>query len=65
VNRAVSPTVTAFSIDPGNPSGTNRTIDITVLANVSLTRLSNATVRTQVAITGRDTSFGFPATECA
>jgi prepilin-type N-terminal cleavage/methylation domain-containing protein len=65
VNRAVSPTVTAFSIDPGNPSGTNRTIDITILANVSLTRLSNATVRTQVAITGRDTSFGFPATECA
>jgi prepilin-type N-terminal cleavage/methylation domain-containing protein len=65
VNRAVSPTVAAFAVDPGNPSGTNRTIDITILSNVSLSRVPNATVRTQVAITGRDTSFGFPASECA
>jgi type II secretory pathway pseudopilin PulG len=65
VNRAVSPTVAAFALDPGNPAGTNRTIDVTVLANVSLSRTPNATVRNQVAITGRDTSFGFPATECA
>ncbi len=64
VNRATSPTVTAFSLDPGNPSGTNRTVDITITANVSLTRTPNATVRMQAAITGRDTSYGFPATEC-
>jgi prepilin-type N-terminal cleavage/methylation domain-containing protein len=68
-NRNVPSPVTAFSLDPGNPNyGTsnaiNRTIDITLLANVSLTRLPNATVRTSFAVTGRDTSYGFPASEC-
>jgi Tfp pilus assembly protein PilW len=65
VNRSTSPTVTAFALDPGNPAGTNRTVDITLLANGSLTRLPNATIRTSFAVTGRDTSYGFPPTECA
>ena len=64
VNRSTSPTVAAFAVDPGNPSGTNRTVDITLLANVSLTQLPNATVRMGFAVTGRDTSYGFPASEC-
>ena len=65
VNRSVSSPVTAFAVDPGNTvSGTYRTIDITLLANVSLTRVPNATVTTQLALTGRNTSYGFPASEC-
>lgn len=65
VNRSVSSPVTAFTLDSGNPSGVNRTIDIMLLSNQSLTRLPNATVRMQLAVTGRNTSYGFPATECA
>jgi type II secretory pathway pseudopilin PulG len=70
VNQTVSSPVTAFALDPGNPnygtsSSVNRAVDITLLANTDRSHYTNATVRMQLAITGRDTSYGFPATECA
>jgi prepilin-type N-terminal cleavage/methylation domain-containing protein len=65
VNRSVSPTVPAFALDANNPAGTNRMVDIVLLSNVSLTQTPNATVRLQLAITGRNTSFGFPSSICS
>ena len=70
VNRTSS--TTAFTLDPNNPSGTScattsvcRTIDIVILADVNPTVTPNASVRLELAITGRNTSYGFPSTPCS
>jgi len=63
VNRTNN--VTAFTLDPNNPSGTNRTIDIVILSDVNPTVTPNATVRLELAVTGRNTSYGFPSTPCS
>jgi Tfp pilus assembly protein PilW len=68
VNRSNG--VTAFTLDPNNPgygtsSAVNRTIDIVIQADVNPTVTPNATVRLELAVTGRNTSYGFPSTPCS
>jgi prepilin-type N-terminal cleavage/methylation domain-containing protein len=65
VNRVVSPAVTAFSrSDPTSATG-GRIVYITLLVNNQYSTHPNETVRIQQAITGRNTSYGFPADVCS
>ena len=65
VNRVVSPTVTAFSrSDPASATG-GRIVNITLLVNDNYAQHPNETVRIQQAITGRNTSYGFPVNVCS
>jgi prepilin-type N-terminal cleavage/methylation domain-containing protein len=59
VNRAVSPTVNAFSL-----SSTARTITVTFLVNDDLANEPTATQRIQASLTGRNTSFGYSSNVC-
>ena len=61
VNRAVSPQVTAFTLD----ATTSRTATVTFLVNSDLTHSPSGTIRLQTSITGRNTSFGYPLQVCA
>jgi Tfp pilus assembly protein PilW len=70
VNRSVSPAVQAFSLDTdplkgyNATSGTSRTVNVVFLANAYLSTVPNGTVRIEVAMTGRGTSYGFPPAVC-
>jgi prepilin-type N-terminal cleavage/methylation domain-containing protein len=60
INREVSPQVGAFTLDP-----TGRTVTVRFLVNTQPGTAANATQDLQSAVTGRNTSFGFPADVCA
>jgi len=65
VNRLTSPTVAAFSrSDPASATG-GRVVNITLLVNNEYALHPNETVRIQQAITGRNTSYGFPVNVCS
>lgn len=55
--------VPAFVLDP-DPSKGGRTVDITILVNNRLAGQPGQTIRIQTAITGRNTSYGFPEGVC-
>ena len=59
VNRLGGTPTPAFSLD-----STGRTITLTFLVNTDLTGAPNATERLKSAITGRNTSFGYPINVC-
>jgi type II secretory pathway pseudopilin PulG len=71
VNRTSN--TTAFSLDTDAARGyttgggytTSRTINVVLLANLFPSTLSTGTIRTEVALTGRNTSYGFPPTACS
>lgn len=64
VNRVVTPQVPAFTrSDPASATG-GRIVFITLLVNNRYSTRPNETVRIQAAITGRNTSYGFPQDVC-
>jgi len=65
VNKQVTPTVPAFVIDP-DPNKGGRTLNVVLLVNEDLQGdLTTGTVKIQSALTGRNTSYGFPTAVCA
>jgi len=69
VNRDPSINVTAFSMDTDASKGwdgtTGRAVNMVIMANDYLSSLPNATVRIELAVTGRNTSYGFPSNVCS
>jgi prepilin-type N-terminal cleavage/methylation domain-containing protein len=63
VNYVVSPEVPAFSIDP-DPDKGNRMIGVVLLVNGAYEAHPNQTVRIQVGVTGRNTSYGYLTSRC-
>lgn len=63
VNRDVSPAVPAFELDPEASKG-GRTVNAVLVVNGDLSDEPSATVRVQTALTGRNTSLGFPHEVC-
>jgi prepilin-type N-terminal cleavage/methylation domain-containing protein len=59
INRTGGSPTPAFSLDP-----TGRTITVTFLVNIDEAGSPNATQRIRSAITGRNTSFGYPINVC-
>ena len=65
VNKQVTPTVPAFVIDP-DPNKGGRTVNVVLLVNEDMNGdVSTGTVKIQSALTGRNTSYGFPTSVCA
>jgi hypothetical protein len=65
VNKQVDPDVPAFVIDP-DPNNGGRTVNVVLLVNEDPQGdLSSGTVKIQSALTGRNTSYGFPTSVCA
>jgi type II secretory pathway pseudopilin PulG len=65
VNRAVDPEEPAFVLDP-DPNTGGRTVNVVFLVNEDLNGdLSTGTVKIQGALTGRNTSYGFPVGVCS
>lgn len=65
VNRAVDPEEPAFVLDP-DPNKGGRTVNVVFLVNEDLNGdLSTGTVKIQGALTGRNTSYGFPVGVCS
>jgi prepilin-type N-terminal cleavage/methylation domain-containing protein len=64
-NQVVSPQVPAFSLDPDTNKG-GRTMIITLLVNTNTTSntANGNTVKFQLSVTGRNTSYGYPSTVC-
>jgi len=63
VNRAVSPQVTAFTLE--DPLGGGRTVGIKLLANPDLNSRPALTTQVELSSTGRNTSYGFPQNVCS
>jgi hypothetical protein len=63
VNRALSPAVPAFALDP-DPNKGGRTVNIVLMMNNDLAGRPNETLKVQSALTGRNTSYGFPVSVC-
>jgi type II secretory pathway pseudopilin PulG len=67
VNRALTPAVPddyrAFELDP-DPNKGGRTVNIVLMMNNDLANRPNETVKIQSALTGRNTSYGFPVSVC-
>lgn len=63
VNRALSPAVPAFALDP-DPNKGGRTVNIVLMMNNDLANRPNETLKVQSALTGRNTSYGFPISVC-
>jgi prepilin-type N-terminal cleavage/methylation domain-containing protein len=63
VNRALSPQVRAFALDP-DPNKGGRTVNIVLMMNNDLANRPNETVKIQSSLTGRNTSYGFPISVC-
>jgi prepilin-type N-terminal cleavage/methylation domain-containing protein len=63
VNRALSPAVPAFALDP-DPNKGGRTVNIVLMMNNDLADRPNETVKIQSSLTGRNTSYGFPVSVC-
>jgi prepilin-type N-terminal cleavage/methylation domain-containing protein len=64
VNYVVSPTVPAFAIDP-DPYKGNRMVDVMLLVNGEYEERANQTVRIQMGVTGRNTSYGYLTGRCS
>jgi prepilin-type N-terminal cleavage/methylation domain-containing protein len=65
VNKQVSPAVPAFVIDP-DPNKGGRTVNVVLMVNEDMNGdVSTGTVKIQSALTGRNTSYGFPTSVCA
>jgi type II secretory pathway component PulJ len=65
VNRMMSPTVMAFSrSDPTSATG-GRIVYIDLRVNNNYATRPTETLKIQAAITGRNTSYGFPADVCS
>ena len=65
VNKLVATPQHAFEIDP-DPNKGGRTVNVTFLLNEDLNQdLSSGTVKIQSALTGRNTSYGFPTAVCS
>jgi len=77
VNRSLSllhagdPAYTAFTLDTDpnkgyvtTPSASSRTLNIVLYVNNDLTHHSDQTVKLQTSLTGRNTSYGYPANVC-
>lgn len=62
VNRTVG--AIAFALDPDTLKG-SRTLNVTLSLNSDYTHHPTQTETLQEAITGRDTSYGFPSNVCA
>ena len=62
VNRTLSET--AFQLD-ADPLKGSRTLNITLAVNNDYTHFPSQTVRVQAALTGRNTSYGFPTGICS
>jgi hypothetical protein len=62
VNRTLSET--AFQLD-ADPLKGSRTLNITLAVNNDYTHHPTQTVRVQAALTGRNTSYGFPTAVCS
>jgi type II secretory pathway pseudopilin PulG len=63
VNRDISPSVMAFTLDP-DPLKGGRTLDVLYAVNSDLTHAPTQTARIQASLTGRNTSYGYPANIC-
>ena len=63
VNRSLSPPVPAFSLDPDTLKG-GRTLDVLYAMNSNLAKHATQTAKIQAALTGRNTSYGYPANVC-
>jgi prepilin-type N-terminal cleavage/methylation domain-containing protein len=63
VNRTTTPNVKAFQLDSDADKG-SRVINIKLLVNNDYTAQPGQTQRIQAAITGRNTSYGFPTNVC-
>jgi type II secretory pathway pseudopilin PulG len=63
VNSSLTPTVTAFSLD-SDPLKGGRTLNVLYAVNSDLTHRASQTVKIQAALTGRNTSYGYPANIC-
>jgi prepilin-type N-terminal cleavage/methylation domain-containing protein len=61
VNQDLS--LPAFSLDP-DPLKLGRTLNVLYAANSNLAHLPQQTVRVQASLTGRNTSYGYPANVC-
>jgi prepilin-type N-terminal cleavage/methylation domain-containing protein len=61
VNRSIGQT--AFSLDP-DPLKGGRTLNVVYAANSDLTHHATQTARVQASLTGRNTSYGYPANVC-
>jgi prepilin-type N-terminal cleavage/methylation domain-containing protein len=61
VNRDLS--LPAFSLDP-DPLKLGRTLNVLYAANSNLAHLPQQTVKVQASLTGRNTSYGYPANVC-
>jgi prepilin-type N-terminal cleavage/methylation domain-containing protein len=61
VNRTLSES--AFSLDPDSLTG-GRTLNVLYAVNSDLTHRSTQTARIQASLTGRNTSYGYPANVC-
>jgi len=65
VNKLVATPLNAFELDP-DPNKGGRTVNVIFLVNEDpQLNLSTGTVRIQSALTGRNTSYGFPTGVCA
>jgi type II secretory pathway component PulJ len=64
VNKAVSPTVKAFKLDP-DPFKGNRTLVVTILSRASTSAGSNTPVQISSSVTGRNTEYGYPSNVCS
>lgn len=62
VNRTLSET--AFQLD-ADPLKGSRTLDVTLAVNNDYVHYPTQTVRVQAALTGRNTSYGFPTAICS
>jgi hypothetical protein len=62
VNRSVSPSVTAFSLDQSQAVYGSRLLQVVFVTNTKTT--SGPAARVEFSVTGRNTGFGFPANVC-
>jgi prepilin-type N-terminal cleavage/methylation domain-containing protein len=76
VNRSITTPVTAFGADSdatkggtgsssATQTGLSRTVNIVLMVNDYLASAPTATVRLEVAVTGRNAAYGFPTNVCS
>jgi hypothetical protein len=63
VNKEIVPAVPAFALDP-DPLKGERTLHVELRVNEDLERFPNSTFELTQALTGRNTSYGYPVSVC-
>jgi prepilin-type N-terminal cleavage/methylation domain-containing protein len=63
LNRSVTPTIPAFTLDTSQASFGNRIVKIRIVSNVTGSSAQN--VEVDESVTGRNTEFGYPNGVCA